>query len=92
MNTTARKNEKTVEKASPYLINGTYATIIANLTRPIGPFDEEKELAKYKAEQRALSPDEEGGETHSPKGSARKSQSGEETEKDKEMRDTKMSF
>ena len=50
LNTTARKNEKTVEKASPYLIHGTYATIIANLTRPIGPFNEEQELAKYKAE------------------------------------------
>lgn len=36
LNTTAKKNEKTVEKASPYLINATYATIIANLTRPIG--------------------------------------------------------
>lgn len=50
LNTTARKNEKTVEKASPYLINGTFATIIANLTRPIGPFEEEKELAKYRSE------------------------------------------
>ena len=48
LNTTARKNEKTVEKASPYLMCSTYSTIIANLTRPIGPFNEEKELATYK--------------------------------------------
>jgi hypothetical protein len=48
LNTTARKNEKTVEKASPYLINATYATIIANLTRPIGQFNEEKEIALFK--------------------------------------------
>ena len=35
LNTTARKNEKTVEKASPYLINATFSVIIANLARPI---------------------------------------------------------
>jgi len=44
LNTTARKNEKTVEKASPYLINSTYSVIIANLARPIGMFDEKAEL------------------------------------------------
>ena len=27
LNTTARKNEKTIEKASPYLMNATYAVI-----------------------------------------------------------------
>lgn len=43
LNTTARKNEKTVEKASPYLINNTYSTVIANVSRPIGPFEEEYE-------------------------------------------------
>ena len=68
LNTTARKNEQTVEKASPYLINGTYATIIANLTRPIGKFDETQALIKYRQEN--ASP-EEGDD--SPKGSARKS-------------------
>ena len=44
LNTTARKNEKTVEKASPYLSNATYAVLIANLARPIGDFNEEFEL------------------------------------------------
>lgn len=44
LNTTAKKSEKNVEKASPYLKNATYATIIANLARPIGHFDYDKEL------------------------------------------------
>ena len=44
LNTTARKNQKTVEKASPYLINNTYTEVIANLARPIGHFDDEIEL------------------------------------------------
>ena len=48
LNTTARKNEKTVEKASPYLINATYSVLIANLARPIGEFREEQELVQYK--------------------------------------------
>ena len=45
LNTTARKNEKTVEKFSPYLINATYAVIQANLSFPIGSFNAEAELA-----------------------------------------------
>ena len=48
LNTTARKGEKTVEKASPYLINSTYSVIIANLARPIGPFDYDTELYTFK--------------------------------------------
>ena len=48
LNTTARKGERGVEKASPYLINSTYSVIIVNLARPIGPFDHEMELALYK--------------------------------------------
>lgn len=40
LNTTAKKNEKTIEKSSPYLINGTYAVITADLSYPIGSFDE----------------------------------------------------
>lgn len=47
LNTTARKNEKTIEKFSPYLINSTYAVIQANLTFPIGSFSLEKELAAH---------------------------------------------
>lgn len=45
LNTTARKNEKTMEKFSPYLNLSTYAVIISNLSYPIGSFDEAKELA-----------------------------------------------
>lgn len=53
LNTTARKNEKTVERASPYLINATYSVIIANLARQIGPFDERVELEKWRAQRAA---------------------------------------
>lgn len=41
LNTTARKNEKAIDKASPYLVNATYAVIIAELSYPIGIFNEE---------------------------------------------------
>jgi hypothetical protein len=44
LNTTARKNERTIEKSSPYLINATYAVITADLSYPIGSFNEELEL------------------------------------------------
>jgi len=44
LNTTARKNEKTVEKFSPYLINATYCVIQANLAYPVGSFNLEREL------------------------------------------------
>ena len=44
LNETARKNEKTIEKFSPYLINATYAVLQANLAYPIGAFNLEKEL------------------------------------------------
>jgi len=53
LNTTARKNEKTVEKASPYLINATYSVLIANLARPIGEFHEDSELMQYKKQLKA---------------------------------------
>lgn len=53
LNTTARKDIKTVEKASPYLINNTYSTVIANLARPIGFFDEEIELQAFKKQLQA---------------------------------------
>jgi len=41
LNTTARKNEKTVDKCSPYLAKMTYAVLQANLSFPIGTFDEQ---------------------------------------------------
>ena len=40
LNTTARKNEKNVEKCSPYLSNMTYFVLQANLAYPIAAFDE----------------------------------------------------
>ena len=54
MNTTAKKGEKSVEKASPYLVNSTYAVLIANLARPIGEFNEALELNEYRKEQNKL--------------------------------------
>ena len=54
LNTTARKGEKSVEKASPYLVNSTYAVLIANLARPIGEFNEALELLEYRKEQAKL--------------------------------------
>mmetsp|Transcript_39722 Transcript_39722/g.38287 ORF Transcript_39722/g.38287 Transcript_39722/m.38287 type:complete len:132 (-) Transcript_39722:280-675(-) len=48
LNTTAKKNERTIEKSSPYLIHGTYAVIIAELSHTIGSFNEELELKLLK--------------------------------------------
>ena len=44
LNKTARKNEKAVERFSPYLIKSTYAVIQANLSYPIGSFNMAREL------------------------------------------------
>ena len=44
LNKTARKNEKAVERFSPYLVNSTFAVIQANLAYPIGSFNMAKEL------------------------------------------------
>jgi hypothetical protein len=66
LNTTARKNEKTVEKASPYLVNNTYAVIIANLARPIGPFDEKAELEAWRVQKAAEKAAEAGLATPEP--------------------------
>jgi hypothetical protein len=55
LNTTARQSEKIENKASPYLVNESYAVVIAKLARPIDNFNEEQELkiAKEKiAEER----------------------------------------
>jgi hypothetical protein len=47
LNTTAKKNEKTTEKFSPYLNMATYAVTISNLSFPVGSFDHEKEITLY---------------------------------------------
>ncbi len=44
LNTTARKNERTIEKSSPYLVHSTTVVITAELAHPIGTFNEENEL------------------------------------------------
>ena len=53
LNTTAKKNEKTVEKFSPYLINSTYCVLQANLSYPIGSFNLDRELALIAAKDEA---------------------------------------
>ena len=41
LNTTAKKNERMIEKFSPYLMNSTYVVLQANLSYPIGVFNAE---------------------------------------------------
>lgn len=48
LNTTARMNERVIEKSSPYYINSTFMMIIADLEHPLQPFDEQKEKALAK--------------------------------------------
>ena len=50
LNTTARKGEKQIEKASPYLLHNTHSLVIANLARPIAAFNETLEFDMYKKE------------------------------------------
>jgi hypothetical protein len=45
LNTTARKNDKVIDKASPYMTNMTYFVLKADLAFAIGTFDEKKALA-----------------------------------------------
>jgi hypothetical protein len=48
LNTTAKKNERQIEKSSPYLLHATYAVITAELSYPIGVFNEALELQLVK--------------------------------------------
>lgn len=43
LNTTARRDDKTLDKFSPYMAHMTYAVIEAKLANPIGSFDEKKD-------------------------------------------------
>ena len=47
LNTTARKNERTTERFSPYLNLATFAVMISNLSFPIGSFNHEREMTLY---------------------------------------------
>ena len=53
LNKTAKKNEKAVEKFSPYLINSTYAVIKCDLSYPIGVFNEAEEMREVERALRA---------------------------------------
>ena len=50
LNTTARKNDKVIDKFCPYMQNMTYFVLTAELAHSIGSFDETKELEKIKDE------------------------------------------
>lgn len=78
LNTTARKEERAIEKSSPYLINGTYYVISVDLAYNIGEFDEAKEIEELK---RKLT--EEEGEQEAPKEDL-KQQDAKETSEDQE--------
>ena len=67
LNTTARKNEKTVEKFSPYLINATYCVMQANLAHPIGSFNLEREMAQLNAKDDAVKEEEKVDDAKSTK-------------------------
>ena len=44
LNTTARRNDKVIDKFSPYMANMTYFNLKADLAFPIGLFDEKKAM------------------------------------------------
>jgi hypothetical protein len=51
LNTTAKKEERSIEKSSPYLINGTFYVISVDLAYNIGEFDEKEELQKLRPKE-----------------------------------------
>lgn len=51
LNTTARRNEKTVEKFSPYLSHATYFVLQANLAVKLGSFNHEAEMESHQKEE-----------------------------------------
>lgn len=48
LNTTARQEERAIEKSSPYLINGTFYVISVDLAYNIGEFNEKKEIEELR--------------------------------------------
>lgn len=50
LNTTARKNDKVIDKFSPYMQHMTYFVLTAELAHSIGSFDEAKQMEKVKEE------------------------------------------
>jgi len=53
LNTTAKKDIQGKAKLSPFLMNGTYAVVVANLLNPIGVFNLDKELHSLEVEEAA---------------------------------------
>jgi len=56
LNTTAKKEERSIEKSSPYLINGTFYVIAVDLAYNLGEFNEEEELEKLKPKDEEAEP------------------------------------
>ena len=56
LNTTARRNDKTLDKFCPYMMNSTYCVLEAKLANPIGSFKEEHETQKDEDESKDLRP------------------------------------
>lgn len=46
LNTTAKRNDKVIDKFSPYMNHMTYFVMKANLAYPIGQFNEQRALAE----------------------------------------------
>ena len=88
LNTTAKKNETTVERASPYLVNASYSMMTAKIARPIGDFNELQELRTYKRHQRG-----EAEEKIEPGDTSPRTKGDESIKEDEEkMRSTVQSF
>ena len=78
LNTTARKEERAIEKSSPYLINGTFYVISVDLAYNIGEFDEAKELEELRKKLA-----EETGEQEAAKEELKHTESKEVTDEEK---------
>jgi hypothetical protein len=55
LNTTARRNDKVIDKFSPYMANMTYFNLQADLAFPIGLFDEKKAMQEMNSDASKIS-------------------------------------
>ena len=53
LNATARRNDTTEDKFSPYMMNSTYAVLSAQLAYALGSFNEKTDLAAALEKQQA---------------------------------------
>jgi hypothetical protein len=71
LNATARKAERTIEKANPYLVNATFFIVSVDLAHPLGTFNEEaeKKLIQQKLDGESGAPLVPGNASPEPPGS-----------------------